>query len=70
MFQGLGAAVATGQAGAIKWLERNLELMKYADDPYEIAIVAYALMLSKATTAETAFGILSRHARSEGIYSQ
>lgn len=42
--------------------------MNHAEDPYEIAIVAYALMLSKATTAETAFGILSRHARTEGIF--
>ncbi|XP_014293821.1 CD109 antigen [Halyomorpha halys] len=66
---GLGSAVATAQAGAIKWLERNLELMNHAEDPYEIAIVAYALMLSKATTAETAFGILSRHARAEGGYT-
>lgn len=35
-------------------------------EPYEVAIVAYALMLSKAATAETAFGILARHKRETG----
>lgn len=65
-FQGLGARVSLAQSKAIKWLERNLRLLKDFGDPYEVAIVAYALRLSKATIAEAAFGILTQHARSEG----
>jgi len=43
--------------------------MKLLDDhgePFEVAIVAYALLLSKSSTAEAAFGILAKHARREG----
>lgn len=63
---GLGARVSLAQNKAIKWLERNLRLLQDFGDPYEVAIVAYALRLSKATIAEAAFGILTRHARTEG----
>lgn len=67
---GLGSEVASAQGRAIKWLDRNLKLLEdHGNDPYEIAIVAYALMLSKAPTAETAFGILNKHARREGGYT-
>jgi len=64
--QGLGAQVATSQSRAVRWLERNLKLLDDHGDPFEVAIVAYALLLSKATTAEAAFGILAKHARREG----
>ena len=64
--QGLGAQVATAQSGAVKWLERNMKLLDDHGDPFEVAIVAYALLLSKASTAEAAFGILAKHARREG----
>lgn len=50
----------------MKWLERNLKLISEWGEPYEVAIVAYALQLSKSSSAEAAFGILARHARSQG----
>lgn len=53
---------------AIQWLDRNLKLLKESGDPYEVALVAYALMLAKTPTAEQAFNILSNHARSVGEY--
>lgn len=58
--------MATAQNRAIRWLERNLKLLGERGEPFEVAIVAYALLLSKASTAETAFGILAKHARREG----
>ncbi|XP_071875421.1 macroglobulin complement-related [Bombus fervidus] len=64
--EGLGTQVAVSAAGAIKWLERNLKLLEVRGKPYEIAIVSYALLLAKASTAGQAFNILSRHARREG----
>lgn len=63
---GLGAKVAQAQEKAIKWLDRNMNLLEQAGDAFEVSIVAYALMLSKAPIAERAFNLLSRHARSEG----
>jgi len=62
----LGSKVALAQSKAISWLERNIQLLDQFGEPYEVAIVAYALMLSKAATAETAFGILARHKRETG----
>lgn len=50
-------------------MERNLDLIKDHGEPYEVALVAYALMLSKASTAEQAFSILSNHARTIGEYT-
>ncbi|XP_031826835.1 macroglobulin complement-related [Nomia melanderi] len=64
--EGLGTQVAVSAANAVKWLERNLKLMEERGKPYEIAIVAYALLLAKASTAGQAYSILSRHARREG----
>ncbi|KAL0278731.1 UNVERIFIED_CONTAM: hypothetical protein PYX00_000464 [Menopon gallinae] len=66
---GLGARVTLAQNNAVKWLERNLRLINETGDPYEAAIVAYALYLSKSQSAEAAFSILARHARSEGGYT-
>ncbi|KYN34320.1 hypothetical protein ALC56_11427 [Trachymyrmex septentrionalis] len=64
---GLGSQVALSAAKAIKWLERNLKLLEQGK-PYEIAIVAYALLVSKASTAEQAFNILTKHEQIEGEY--
>ncbi|XP_033326238.2 macroglobulin complement-related [Megalopta genalis] len=64
--EGLGTQVAVSAANAVKWLERNLKLLEERGKPYEIAIVAYALLLAKASTAGQAYSILSRHARREG----
>lgn len=66
--QSLGGRVATAQQKAIYWLDRNLKLLQEAGDPYDVALVAYALMLSKTPTAEQAFGILAKHARNIGEY--
>ncbi|KAL7301156.1 hypothetical protein TKK_0006128 [Trichogramma kaykai] len=63
---GLGARVALAAANAVRWLEQNLQLLEMKGRPYEIAIVAYALLQAKASTAEQAFNILRRHRRDEG----
>lgn len=63
---GLGAKVALAQERAIKWLDRNMELLTRYGDAFEVSIVAYALMLSKAPIAERAFNLLMSHARNEG----
>lgn len=63
---GLGARVALAQERAIKWLDRNMNLLEDVGEAFEVAIVAYALMLSKAPIAERAFNLLNRHERSEG----
>lgn len=60
--------MANAQTQAIRWLDRNLKLLDDAGDPYEVALVAYALMLAKAPTAEQAFGILAKHGRIVGEY--
>lgn len=62
----MGSQVALAQSNAVKWLERNLRLINESGEPYEVAIVAYALLLSKSASADAAFNILARHARSEG----
>ncbi|XP_076278981.1 macroglobulin complement-related [Lasioglossum baleicum] len=64
--EGLGTQVAVSSANAVRWLERNLKLLEDRGKPYEIAIVAYALLLAKASIAGQAYNILSRHARREG----
>jgi len=65
-FQGLGARASLAQRNAVQWLERNLNLLSAHGKSYEVALVAYALLLSKASQAEAAFGILSRLAKTEG----
>lgn len=45
-----------------------MKLLQDHGDPYEVALVAYALMLAKAPTAEQAFAILSNHGRTIGEY--
>lgn len=64
--QGLGTEVATAQSKAISWLERNLKLLDVHGDAYEVAIVAYALMVSRSSSAETAFSLLARRAINDG----
>lgn len=51
---------------AIHWLERNMDLLREKGNPFEVAIVAYALMKSKAPNAEMAYIELSRRQRLEG----
>lgn len=66
--QTLGGKVAIAQQKAIHWLDRNLKLLQESGDPYEVSLVAYALMLAQTPTAEQAFGILAKHARRIGEY--
>lgn len=63
---GLGARVALAQEKAIKWLDRNMNLLEERGEAFDVSIVAYALMLSKSSIAERAFNLLARHSRSEG----
>lgn len=65
---GLGSRVALSQARAIAWIDRHMGLLKEAGDPYDVAIVAYALLLSKAPNAEQAYYILAKHARHVGEF--
>ncbi|KAJ8949269.1 hypothetical protein NQ318_022783 [Aromia moschata] len=51
---GLSSKVAIAAKRAIQWLERNMELIKQKGSPFEVAVVAYALMKSKAPNAEIA----------------
>ncbi len=64
----LGLRVAVSRSRAISWFDRNLNLLDRNGNPYEVAIVAYAMMLAKSTSAEAAFGVLRRHAREVGGY--
>lgn len=43
-------------------------LSKYGE-PYEVALVAYALMLTKSSSAEYAFSLLAKHSRREGMFN-
>lgn len=54
------------QSRAIQWLERNMNLLEHHGKPFEIAIVAYALMKTKAPNAEAAFNLLVQRQRFEG----
>jgi len=62
----LGPRVAVARSKALSWLDRNINLLQKHGDPYEVAITAYAMMLAKSTSAETAFVLLRKHAREEG----
>ena len=64
----LGPRVAVSRSRAISWLDRNLNLLDRNGDPYKVAIVTYAMMSAKSTSAEAAFGLLRRHAREDGGY--
>lgn len=60
--------MAIAQQKAIQWLDRNMKTLQESGEPYEVALVAYALMLAKTPTAEQAFGVLAKHARNVGEY--
>lgn len=65
----LGTRVALASAKAIKWLEMNLNLLQERGTAYELAIVAYALQLSKSSSAEVAYLNLNAKKRTEGDYA-
>uniref|UniRef100_A0A182YDS5 TEP1-F n=1 Tax=Anopheles stephensi TaxID=30069 RepID=A0A182YDS5_ANOST len=65
----LAARVALSQQRALQYLQRNLATIKDSGSMYEVAIVAYALMLAKAPKAEAAFSMLSAKMRSIGEFN-
>ena len=64
----LGARVALAQQRAISWIERNMQFLEDTEEPYDVAITAYALLLCKSPMAEHVFSILRRHARVIGDF--
>ncbi|XP_050698378.1 CD109 antigen-like isoform X1 [Eriocheir sinensis] len=50
------------RTNAVRYLERELA---YVTDPYDLAIVAYALSLANSVDKETAYGMLDRKKRKE-----
>ncbi|XP_013162940.1 PREDICTED: CD109 antigen [Papilio xuthus] len=64
--EALSARVAQAQRNGITWLEKNLKLLEEYGSPYALALVAYALTVSKAPSSEHAYRLLKRRQRSEG----
>lgn len=60
--------MAQAESRAVKYLEKNMNLLNMTGEPYEIALVTYALMLTKSSFAEYAFTLLSKHARRESMF--
>lgn len=65
-FQELGTRVSLAQKRALQFIERNMKLLQRTTEPYEVAIVAYALLLCKSPISGHVFSILSKHARVDG----
>jgi hypothetical protein len=55
----IGSKIALAQQRAVQYLDQKLNYLKDFGTPYEIAIVAYAMMLAKAPKAEYAFNLLT-----------
>jgi CD109 antigen len=66
---GLSSKVSLAQQRAVQYLDQKLVYLKDFGTPYEIAIVAYALMLAKAPKAEQAFNMLVNIRRHTGEFS-
>ncbi|XP_064466508.1 CD109 antigen-like [Ornithodoros turicata] len=62
----LGARVATARRAAAHYLERMLHIIQKFEDPYELAIVAYALTLVNSVDGQTAFNLLDEKMRETG----
>ncbi|XP_055588563.1 CD109 antigen-like [Uranotaenia lowii] len=62
----LGSSVALAEQKALRFIERNIGLIKQFGSAYEISIVSYALAKAKAPQAEHAFKILASRMRSIG----
>lgn len=65
-FQDLGARTSRAKRSAQRYLEKMLHIVKESKDPYEIAIVAYALTLVNSIDGEAAFNILDSKMREAG----
>lgn len=61
--QEIGSRASTARAAAARYLERMLHLIQKSEDPYELAIVAYALTLVKSADGEVAFNLLDEKMR-------
>lgn len=61
-----GPRVAVARQKALNYLEIQVDQLKYTADPYQIALVAYALLLTKSPKADTAFIILSGSKQQSG----
>lgn len=66
---GLSSKISLAQQRAVQYLDQKLIYLKDFGTPYEIAIVAYALMLAKAPKAESAFNLLANIRRNTGEFS-
>ncbi|GBO24580.1 hypothetical protein AVEN_31317-1, partial [Araneus ventricosus] len=62
----LGSAVQRALRGAQHYLEKMLYSLRDAKDPYEIAIVTYALTLVNSDDGEAAFNALDAKMRDSG----
>lgn len=54
----VGAKASTARTSAQRYLERMLYIIKNYEDPYDLAIVTYALTLVNSVDAEEAFNLL------------
>lgn len=66
---GLSSKISLAQQRAVQYLDQKLVYLKDFGTPYEIAIVAYAMMLAKAPKAEAAFNLLANIRRNTGEFS-
>lgn len=54
----VGARMTTARNAARRYLEQKLNIIRNWEDPYELAIVAYALTIANSDDAEDAFKYL------------
>ncbi|KAH7984189.1 hypothetical protein HPB52_017848 [Rhipicephalus sanguineus] len=59
----IGTRASTARGAAARYLERMLHLIQKLEDPYELAIVAYALTLVNSADGEMAFNLLDEKMR-------
>ena len=64
----LGTRVSLAQRRGLQFIEKNMKWLQQTKEPYEVAIVAYALLLCKSPIAGHVVTILQRHARIDGEY--
>ncbi|XP_054709212.1 CD109 antigen-like [Uloborus diversus] len=62
----VGSKVSQAKQRATRYLEKMLHTIRESKEPYEIAIVSYALTLVNSIDAETAFNILDGKMREAG----
>ncbi|CAM1298182.1 Tep6 (predicted) [Pycnogonum litorale] len=62
----VGTKVASARAQAITYLESMVNVIERFDDPYELAIVSYALTLAQSTKGREAFDVLNKMKRTVG----